>query len=472
MAAPALFWFRRDLRLADNPGLAAAAAGGRPIIPVFIHDPAHDRRGGALDWWLHHSLEALDTSLRKLGSRLIVRQGDAAALIPKLAEETGAEAVYCNRLEEPWAVAQQERIDAMLRAGGRAMVIGNAALLFELGSVTNGSGQPFRVFTPFWKACLREHPPASPLDAPESLPPVDDGLLSDRLDLLPTKPDWAGGLRAAWTPGEDHARAVLDRFIADRLVGYAGHRDVPGEDATSALSPYLRFGEIGPRQVFHAIRNAAPPSHDADRFLAELGWREFSYHLLASFPDLPNRPLRGEFARFPWRDDPAAEAAWQKGQTGIPLVDAGMRQLWTTGWMHNRVRMIVASFLVKNLLIPWQKGEAWFWDTLVDADLANNSASWQWVAGCGADAAPYFRIFNPVLQGEKFDPKGAYVRRWCPELARIPDRFIHTPWEAGRPKPIVDLAASRTRALEALATISKEQHPVANERSSVTRRFI
>lgn len=445
MDAPALFWFRRDLRLADNPGLAAAAAGGRPIIPVFIHDPENDRSGGALDWWLHHSLAALDKSLRRLGSRLIVRRGDAETLIPKLAEETGAAAVYCNRLEEPWAVAQQQRIERKL-----TMVTGNAALLFEIGSIVTGAGTPFRVFTPFWNACLRERPPASPLEAPKHLPPVDEALLSDRLDLLPTKPDWAGGLRDSWKPGEDQAQAALDRFIGDRLDGYSGQRDLPAEEGTSTLSPYLRFGEIGPRQIFNAIRNSAPPSHDADRFLAELGWREFSYHLLASFPDLPHRPLRGEFARFPWRDDPDGLTAWQQGRTGIPLIDAGMRQLWTTGWMHNRVRMAVASFLIKNLLIPWQQGAAWFWDTLVDADLANNSASWQWVAGCGADAAPYFRIFNPVLQGEKFDPKGEYVRRWCPELRGLPDHLVHKPRD-----PIVDLAGSRTRALDAFAKLER-----------------
>ena len=453
MTEPALFWFRRDLRLADNPGLAAAVAGGRPVVPVFIHDPAADKGGGALDWWLHHSLAALDGSLRALGSRLIVRQGDAETLIPRLAAETGAAAVYCNRLEEPWAVAQQQRIERRLRAEGRAFVAGNAALLFEIGGIVTQAGLPFRVFPPFWRVCPQERPPAAPIDAPAALPPVDPALVSDCLDLLPTKPDWAGGLRQCWHPGEERAREALRRFIAERLEGYAARRDLPGETGTSALSPHLRFGEIGPRQLFHAIRNSAPPSHDSDRFLAELGWREFSYHLLASFPDLPTRPLRPEFARFPWHDDPAAEAAWQQGRTGIPLIDAGMRQLWTTGWMHNRVRMAVASFLVKNLLIPWQKGAAWFWDTLVDADLANNSASWQWVAGCGADAAPYFRIFNPVLQGEKFDPDGAYVRRWCPELADLPDRFVHKPWEAGGAKPIVDLRASRTRALEAFAKL-------------------
>jgi deoxyribodipyrimidine photo-lyase len=394
-------------------------------------------------------------SLRHRGSRLIVRQGDAAELIPRLAEETGAEAVYCNRLEEPWARKQQTFIEAGLRKSGRAFVSGNAALLFETGSITTQAGLPFRVFTPFWRACLQARPPSSPFDAPEHLPPVDDSIVSDALDLLPTKPDWAGGLRDSWTPGESAAQAALDRFIEDRLDGYSARRDEPGETGTSTLSPHLRFGEIGPRQVFHAIRNNAPPSHDADRFLAELGWREFSYHLLAQFPDLPTRPLRTEFAHFPWRDDPAAEMAWQKGQTGIPLIDAGMRELWTTGWMHNRVRMAAASFLVKNLMIPWQNGAAWFWDTLVDADLASNSASWQWVAGCGADAAPYFRIFNPVLQGEKFDPDGAYVRRWCPELKGVPDRYLHKPWEAGRPKPIVDLAGSRQRALDAFATLTK-----------------
>jgi deoxyribodipyrimidine photo-lyase len=458
MTAPALFWFRRDLRLADNPGLAAAVAGGRPIIPVFLHDSANDKSGGALRWWLHHSLTALDQSLRERGSRLIVRQGDAAAEIPRLAEETGAEAVYCNQLEEPWARHQQDAVENRLRADRRALVVGNAALLFDIGSVTTQAGLPFRVFTPFWRACLQERPPPSPLDAPDRLPPVDEAIGSDSiaaLSLLPTKPDWAGGLRAAWQPGETEAQAALDRFIEDRLNGYSRNRDLPGEAGTSTLSPYLRFGEIGPRQVFHAIRNNAPPSHDADRFLAEVGWREFSYHLLAQFPDLPTRPLRTEFARFPWRDDAAAEKAWQTGQTGIPLIDAGMRELWTTGWMHNRVRMAVASFLIKNLMIPWQNGAAWFWDTLVDADLASNSASWQWVAGCGADAAPYFRIFNPVLQGEKFDPDGAYVRHWCPELKGVPDRFLHKPWEAGRAKPIVDLAGSRKRALDAFASLDR-----------------
>jgi len=458
MTAPALFWFRRDLRLADNPGLAAAAAGGRPIIPLFIHDREHDKSGGALLWWLHHSLAALDKSLQTRGSRLIIRQGDAAEVIPRLAEQTGAAAVYCNRLEEPWAIKQQERIEARLKADGRAFVAGNAALLFETGSITSQAGTPFRVFTPFWRACLQERPPAAPLDAPERLPPVDEAIASDdlaALALLPTKPDWAGGLRDAWSPGEDAAQAALGRFIEDRLQGYAKERDLPAEAGTSQLSPYLRFGEIGPRQVFHAIRDTAPPSHDSDRFLAELGWREFSYHLLAQFPDLPTRPLRPEFARFPWRDDPDGLAAWQKGRTGIPLIDAGLRELWTTGWMHNRVRMAVASFLVKNLMIPWQAGAAWFWDTLVDGDLASNSASWQWVAGCGADAAPYFRIFNPVLQGEKFDPRGHYVRKWCPEVADLPDRFVHKPWEAGRAKPIVDLAGSRKRALDAFAQLDK-----------------
>ena len=452
---PALFWFRRDLRLSDNPGLAAAVNGGRPIVPVFIYDPQSDRDGGALRWWLHYSLKALDRSLTEAGSRLIVRQGDAARLIPLLAEEIGAASVYCNRLEEPWARDQQDRIERTLEQAGRSLIAGNAALLFETGSIVTQGGLPYRVFTPFWRSCLQERPPPAPVDAPEKLPPVDAALKSDMLDLLPAKPDWAGGLRETWQPGEANAQETLDRFIEERLDGYAQEREVPAEDGTSALSPFLRFGEIGPRQVFHAVRDNAPPSHDADRFLTELGWREFSYHLLAQFPDLASNPLRGEFADFPWRHDKKAEQAWQKGQTGIPLIDAGMRQLWHTGWMHNRVRMAVASFLVKNLLIPWQQGAAWFWDTLVDADLANNSASWQWVSGCGADAAPYFRIFNPVLQGEKFDPRGEYVRRWCPELKDVPDRFIHKPWEAGRAKPIVDLAASRQRALDAFAEMRK-----------------
>ncbi len=420
---------------------------------------------------MHHSLTALIDQLRPLGGRLLLRAGSAAALIPALAAETGAAAVYCNRHEEPWARRQQQQIEGLLRRQGCALVAGNAALLFEPAEIVNQAGLPFRVFTPFWRACRARPAPALPLDAPAALLSPADLPPSDRLDdwrLLPRQPDWAGGLRDRWRPGEGAAQQTLQRFINRSLDSYASQRDRPDLPATSALSPHLRFGEIGPRQIWHAVHALGAPSRDTEKFLAELGWREFSYHLLAQHADLPDRPLRREFAVFPWRDDAALLQHWQRGQTGFPIVDAGMRQLWSSGWMHNRVRMVVASFLVKNLLIPWQSGAAWFWDTLVDADLASNSASWQWVAGCGADAAPFFRIFNPVLQGAKFDPGGAYVRHWCPELAGLPNDWLHHPWEAPPdvlgcagitlgetyPRPMVDLAASRDRALAAFKTLS------------------
>jgi deoxyribodipyrimidine photo-lyase len=336
------------------------------------------------------------------------------------------------------------------------------ATLFRPDQLKTKAGGAFSVYTPFSRACLAL-PAPGPLPAPASLlplPPVSSGRLED-WGLLPTRPDWAGGLRDAWTPGEAGARERLDRFLTAALSGYAAGRDVPGMESTSMLSPHLRFGEISPVQVLHAVRARA----DAGKFVSELLWREFNHHLLWHHPSLPDAPLRGEFAAMPWRDDPAGLAAWQRGRTGIPIVDAGMRQLWQTGWMHNRVRMIVASFLVKHLLLDWRLGEAWFWDTLVDADLANNAASWQWVAGCGADAAPFFRIFNPVLQGQKFDPDGAYVVRFAPELGRLDRRYIHAPWDAPEaalaaagivlgetwPVPIAGLAEGRARALAAFA---------------------
>lgn len=442
------------------------------MLPLFIWDPESAgiwRDGAAVRWWLHHSLTELNHALERLGNRLIIRAGDSASVISALAAEIGADTIFCNRHEEPWARAQETKIADRLRHEGRQLESGNAGLLFAIGSITNQSGLPFRVFTPFWRAYLAGPPPALPLAAPDHLPAplkaVTSLAIAD-LDLLPKKPDWAGGLRDQWQPGAEAAQARLDNFVNTALDNYAKERDRPDLPATSALSPHLRFGEISPRQIFHHVRRSAPPSHAADKFLAELGWREFSYHLLGQFPDLPERPLRPEFALFPWQDNETHLNAWQRGQTGFPIVDAGMRQLWQTGWMHNRVRMVVASFLVKNLLIPWQQGEAWFWDTLVDADLASNSASWQWVAGCGADAAPFFRIFNPVLQGEKFDPSGAYVRQYCPELAKLPDRYLHRPWEApplermlakNYPPPMVDLAATRDRALAAFKTITGQE---------------
>lgn len=470
---PIIVWFRRDLRLADNPALSVAARSGRPVIPVYIHqDPmAGDRsEGSASRWWLHHSLDSLGAALAKLGTPLRLFRGKAATIIPRLAAQAGAHGVLWNRRTEPWAERQDRDVAAALAAQGVTAQTFDAALLFPPGAITSQSGHAFKVFTPFWKACLAAPPPPAPLPPPAALRPSalgETGEALEQWELRPIAPDWSQGLRQDWQPGEMAAQDRLGEFLPQAFPHYALDRDRPGRAGTSRLSPHLHFGEISPRQVFHAVRKAGKPGEGQDRFLAELGWREFSAQLLHLFPDLPTQPLRPEFQHLEWQDDPAGLAAWQRGQTGYPLVDAGMRQLWATGWMHNRVRMVVASFLVKDLLIPWQQGEAWFWDTLVDADLASNAASWQWVAGCGADAAPFFRVFNPVLQGEKFDPDGTYVRRWCPELAGLPDRWLHQPWKAPAailkqaglrlgqtyPTPIVDHDLARKRALAAFARL-------------------
>ena len=478
--SPVILWFRQDLRLADNPALATAAAD-RVVIPVFIDDPDAAvgwAPGGASRWWLHHSLRSLGDSLTKLGSRLILRRGPAKHVLETLLAETGADTVVWNRQYEPWATARDTDIKGWLKAQGVAAQSHNAALLHEPWTIRTKDDRPYQVYSPFWRACRASGDPPRPVAAPTGLAAADPWPPSDRLDdwqLLPTKPDWAGGLRETWTPGEAGAGARLEAFLDRALTTYKDDRNRPDLDATSGLSPHLHFGEIGPRQVWHAARarmeGAGRAEAQAEHFLKELVWREFSHHLLFHFPDLPDTPLNRRFADFPWADDDRLLRAWQRGQTGYPIVDAGMRQLWHTGWMHNRVRMIVASFLVKDLLIPWQAGEAWFWDTLVDADLANNAASWQWVAGCGADAAPYFRIFNPVLQGQKFDPQGTYVRHWVPEVATLPDRWIHNPWDASDstlagagvrlgqsyPRPIVDHAAARQTALAAFEAIRDRQ---------------
>ncbi|MCX7384154.1 MAG: deoxyribodipyrimidine photo-lyase [Alphaproteobacteria bacterium] len=451
---PVILWFRRDLRLADNPALIAAAATGRPVLAVYVHDEATAGAwapGGAARWWLHHSLGALAVGLAAIGGRLVLRRGRYAEVIPALVAETRAVAVHAALPVEPWA---RDALRAMKAALPVPLVIHPGPLLHHPEAIRTKTGRPYTVFTPFARAflALGDVPPPQPAPARIDAHPAP----SDRLDdwrLLPATPDWAGGLRAAWAPGEAGAQAALDRFAAGAARFYAERRDFPAEAATSRLSPHLAFGEISPRQAWSA---------GGEKFRAELLWREFSAHLLWHHQDLPDAPLRAQFAGMPWRDDRAGLAAWQRGRTGIPIVDAGMRELWQTGWMHNRVRMIVASFLVKHLLIDWRHGEAWFWNTLVDADLAANAASWQWVAGSGADAAPYFRIFNPVLQGRRFDPDCAYVRGFVPELASLPTRFIHAPWEAppalrppAYPAPIVDLAAGRARALAAFAAIGK-----------------
>ncbi|NNG05264.1 MAG: deoxyribodipyrimidine photo-lyase [Inquilinus sp.] len=482
-AAPTVVWFRQDLRLADNPALADAITAGGPVIPVFILDESEPRPPGAAGrWWLHHSLARLGASLAERGSRLVLRRGDSAAELDRLIDETCAGRLVWNRRYEPAAVDRDGKLKQTLRARGIEARSFNSALLVEPWQVKTGGGGPYKVYTPFWRATrerLGTEPPR-PAAAPTTLETPDIWPASDRLEaweLLPTAPDWAGGMRQSWTPGEAGALDRLSRFLDDGLDRYGERRNRPDIDGTSALSPHLHWGEIGPRQIWHAVaarlESGALTGREAqaEKYQKELVWREFAYHLLYHFPRIVDRPLDTRFDGFPWRQDTgAAIAAWRRGMTGYPIVDAGMRQLWQTGWMHNRVRMIVASFLTKHLLVPWQEGEAWFWDTLVDADLASNAASWQWVAGCGADAAPFFRIFNPILQGERFDPDGAYVRRFVPELAALPTDYIHAPWQAldevlsdagvalgeTYPEPIVDHPAARRRALAAFDAIKND----------------
>lgn len=473
----ALLWFRRDLRLLDNPALTAALARHERVVPVYVHDPDAEAPwapGGASRWWLHHALCALDISLRERGAALVLRQGPALAQLRALVAETGAEAVYWNRLYDPGFVERDRHVKDALHADGRIAESFNGALLVEPWTVKSSGGEPYKVFTPFWRnAQVRLHEQLAagrtPLPAPEAVPMPDPAPASRPLAELGLLPHiaWDAEFHRTWAPGETGALARLDDFAGSALAHYRNARDFPGEEATSRLSPALHFGEISPLQVVARLQ-ATPPEWQAgiEGFMRELGWREFAHHLLFHFPRTPDVPLNEKFAAMPWRplrEHAADLIAWQRGRTGVPIVDAGMRQLWQTGWMHNRVRMIVASFLAKNLLIPWIEGARWFWDTLVDADLANNTLGWQWTAGCGVDAAPWYRIFNPVLQSRRFDAEGIYLRRWLPELARLPADAIHAPWQAtggvlaaaavtlGKqyPGPIVDLAASRLRALAA-----------------------
>ena len=473
---PTLLWFRQDLRLQDNPALQAALARGAPIIPLYILDDAGEGAwpaGGASRWWLHHALASLDASLREHGSRLVIRRGNSRAVLRELVNATEATGLYWNRRYEPAIIARDKEIKTEFAAGGLDVKSFNGALLNEPHTVQNKQGRPFQVFTPYWRTCLAL-PVAAPmkftaqaLPAPAAWP---RSLELAELELLP-RLGWAAGFSETWQPGEAGAAKRLARFATKAMEGYADDRNRPDLDGTSMLSPWLHTGELSPRQIWAAVKARSkesgvfPPSNGARVFLAEVGWREFAHHLLFHFPHTPEQPLREEFAAFPWAEDPRGEklAAWQRGRTGYPIVDAGMRQLWSTGWMHNRVRMVVASFLVKHLRLSWTHGTRWFWDTLVDADLANNTLGWQWTAGCGADASPYFRVFAPVLQGTKFDPAGDYVRRWVPELARLPAEHIHAPWEAppevlaaagvrlgeNYPRPIVDHVTARNAALAA-----------------------
>lgn len=474
-ARPIVFCFRNDLRLADNPGWRAAIESKHPVLACYVHDdsgPDQWRAGGASRWWLHHSLERLTNDIENLGGTLELLSGPWCETLLELATRTNAAGVYWSRGYEPWIADAQNALHEALGDTDLETRRFRGYLMFEPESVRTQSGGPYKVFTPFWKSCRKKDPPREPVPAPEEIQFFDHDAASlslDDLELLPSSPDWAGGLRDTWTPGEEGAWARVDEFVQGPIQDYAQGRDRPAIHGTSMLSPHLHFGEVSPRQVWHAVMRACEgkESPGVTTFLSELGWREFSYHLLHHWPTLPHAPFREAFGKFGWRRDKAALKAWQKGQTGIPIVDAGMRQLWHTGWMHNRVRMIVASLLVKNMLIHWRDGEDWFWDTLVDADLASNAAGWQWVAGSGADAAPYFRIFNPVTQSARFDPEGAYLRRWVPEIGALPKKHIHDPTSAPAqvlkdadialgttyPRAIVDLKQTRQRALEAYQQI-------------------
>lgn len=472
MSNTTLYLFRNDLRLEDNPALSAACNSGQAVICLFILDDVEQdwAIGRASQWWLHHSLLALDTDLQKRGGKLILRKGNTIAVLEEIINVARVDKLYFSRSYEPKQRTIEEKIYSNWHQQIEIKRFGGY-LLFEPEQIRTGSDQPYKVFTPFWKTCLKQlEPRLAKQSFPVSLESSDIKIQQDKLDdwcLLPTRPDWAGGLDKNWLPGEKGAKQALQEFLSAGLKNYNEDRNRPDRSGTSRLSPHLHFGEIAPARIWQETKSYTN-EHEDHRdgmlsFLRELGWRDFSTHLLFHWPDIPKKPFRSEYQSFPWKKDKRALTAWQKGLTGFPIVDAGMRELWHTGWMHNRVRMIVASFLVKHLLIHWHDGENWFWDTLVDADLANNAASWQWVAGSGADAAPYFRVFNPILQGKKFDPNGDYVKHWVPEIREIPTKYIHEPWlmhtevpgfeglqtAPDYPKPIIEHELGRKAALDA-----------------------
>ncbi len=457
-----IMWFRQDLRLSDNPALLHACSQGK-IIPLFILDTSDRKLGGASKWWLHHSLKSLEEAL----GGLVVRQGDPLSIISSMIADTGAEGVYWNRGYEPHIVRRDTEIKSVLGEDGHDVKSFPGSVVREPWEVETGSGDPYKVYTPFWKAVLSKGIPGPAGNAKPELADLSGlGEKIDDLKLLPEKPDWAEGWQDLWSPGEKGAMQQLEQFLENGLEGYGELRNRPDLPNVSCLSPHLHFGEISPRQVCEiAYRKAgdqAKYSGDVKKFVAEIGWRDFANNLLFHFPEIPEKNWKPAFDAFPWRENEEDLQAWQKGQTGYPMIDAGMRELWQTGYMHNRVRMLVASFLVKHLRIHWKHGEEWFWDTLCDADMANNTTSWQWVTGSGADAAPYFRIFNPISQGPKFDPAGDYVRKWCPELAELDTKYIHAPFDApdealekagvelGKtyPHPLVDHAEAREAALK------------------------
>jgi len=480
--------------LSDNPALVAALGRGGPIIPVYIWEPKEEGEwapGDGSRWWLHRSLVCLDAELRVRGSRLALRRGGSLPTLTRLVRECGAGAVFWNHRSEPAIAARDAHIEAELRAKGVTVETFNSQLLFDPDAVRTAVGRPYQVFTAFWNGCRSLPPPPKPLPAPRRLPRPAHWPATLALTDLPlaSASDRAAAFRDIWEPGERAALSRVGHFLRKGLTEYPGARDRPDLPGTSRLSPHLHFGEIGPRQIWHAVQGFVGTSRTrqrvvaAEAYLRQLGWREFAHHLLFHFPHTPSRPLHSEFMAFPWVSDDDALKAWQQGRTGYPIVDSAMRALWQTGWMHNRLRMIVASFLVKDLLLPWQQGAKWFWKTLVDADLANNTLGWQWVGGCGADATPYFRHFNPVRQGERFDPHGHYVRRWIPELAPLPAAWIHRPWEApssglaeagvvlGKtyPRPIVSHAVARLRALAAFAAVTRKRPKGTSPRRPTTR---
>lgn len=469
-----IVWFRKDLRLRDNPTLEFALANKKKIIPVFVWDEGeggHWSPGSASRWWLHQALKSLEDSIEKHGGRFLFAKGKPAEILPEIAKENGASEVLYSRTYDPGGLATQEAVEEALDAVGIRSESFNASLLNEPWEVKNSSGKPFQVFTPYWRNC-RNGIYKKPADYPVRSLPFANQLTAraslEELGLLPAHP-WCEKLFSHWDVSEVAGQAQVAHTAREIVHSYAHLRNSPGTDGTSRLSPYLAWGLVSPRQVCHSVLQNDPKdtNRGENKFLAEIGWREFSYHLLYHFPRIPDSPLRPKYSAFPWLSDEQILRKWQTGQTGYPMVDAGMRQLYETGWMHNRVRMIVASFLVKHLLISWEEGARWFWDTLVDADLASNTQGWQWAAGCGADAAPYFRIFNPITQGEKFDKSGRYARRWIPELANLPNKWLFRPWEAPReslegtslelgenyPHPCVDHFEARARALQALSSL-------------------
>lgn len=474
-----IVWFRQDLRVDDNPALTEAAARGA-VVPVYILDdetPGDWKIGGAGRWWLQKSLAVLDEALTAMGAPLTVLGGPPQAALEALAAATGADGLVWNRCYEPFAIERDKAIKAAFKERGVEVWSTNGSLLFEPWTIATKNGDAYKVYTPFSKACLKAPRPRSAVDAPARLdaPKVPSTGFEISRQFISATADWARGLQEHWSPGFACAHNDLAVFLEDKVEEYGDSRDRPDRRGTSELSPRLHWGELSPQRIWHAAmarcggEEALDPGRGSEIFLKELIWREFGYHILYHFPHLPDAPLNHRFQNFPWADDEDMRNAWRFARTGYPIVDAGMRQLRRTGWMHNRVRMIVGSFLVKDLLEHWRHGASWFWDNLVDADLASNTLGWQWVGGCGPDAAPYFRIFNPVTQGQKFDPEGGYVRRWVPELADLPTRHLHSPWTAPPgvladagirlgetyPRPIVDHGAARRKALDAFAHIKQ-----------------